>query len=1350
MAKDPRHRFASAKEFGDYLRRAHYDEALTVFDPSKFAPRLEKAADGYQLGNLEFAQELINELESEGYRSTELEALSSNVKAAVKQKTIEHLLDSARARVQDGEYRLALQRVHEVLQLEARQEDALVLQHDIEARRAEADISEWLRVGHQHLEKFSFSHARQAAQRILEIRPGEERAVQFLSQVERRESEVLLIREHKREAYAAALDAEKRNDLSSALSRMKEVMELERKAPDSKEPGSLAAYQSLYNRLHSEHEAIAASYGEAKQALERGDYVASSGLCDKFLAKFPQHTLFKALKFDTEQRWRRAISLRLIEVEETVENEPDLDQRVRMLEQVVTENPEVPEFHRLLQGAREKRDLVNGIVGRARSLEARELYGEALVQWETLQIIYPSFPRLDFEIENVRLRRELGERTARKNYWVMQINHALEEGEFEIGLQLLSSAKQEYPNDTEFSEMHTYIRQHQDLAEQAEKLIAEGRRCLEREDTAKGLEKLRRAHEIDSTGKLARPALVEGLLLAARANQGNPPQARSYLQELLSLDPGNHAAAGLLRFLDDQAEYQQVDAVLSQARQLRTSGDLNEAIKLLKQAGAEYPRNARLRQMLQEVDAGRSAQRMRDLEVVRRKRLEADGLTTVPSLNQHIASAEQIARRYEDDEDFEKESRLLRARLQTIAATSAPAASRKTPEPRKLSIGSALRKRFADVGGRTRWYALAAGAAVLIGVTVFGLARHKQEARFASPVQAESRPSVPWKIRSSPAGAHIFRDGQEIGVASPILVVAFPQTGKADLEARLDGYQSQSQVIDANAKSKVDLTFVLTPITQQLRVVGDGTLSLNGGPAETLPTGVFSGELSPGKHALHWTGRSGYDATFQVNVRDGQPATLDGPVRAARPGHALLVSVASQRARIYTTSSMPVQVDGIPSGTADGRGLELHLSNGLHTVTAGKAPRLLTGRVEGGNARLLLIATEAPARLGSLTVLTDGDGHSFKLLHGTTMVRQGVSDAGRWDLSNLPPGNYTLQSLTSSFDGVAGQPIIIKRGLTTTVTMHTKKAEPLLALRVQTLPGATISVDGKPAGITDRNGSLLVSALNAGDHHIEGRRHGKSAAMEMNLSDSHAETEAELKLDKGTGAITLHLDPADSIVSVLNATGDQMPVTGTHLELPEGRYRIQASSDGHVERTENVDLPAEHALDLDLHLVPITIGEDAPTVAGWQPALWTADSKNHSLTHHDPGIGIYSAESSEGRYVFSGSVGRGILFDKPKVEWVANYRDTNNYLLFSLDRTGLEIFTVKSGQKSLHGKRISFAPLPKYQVLFYIRPGRIITKLGNGNEWKTLDDWSDLPLDVGTGKFGFKGTVTLTSFSYLH
>ncbi len=1349
MAKDPRHRFASVKEFGDYLRRAHYDDSLTVFDPGKFAPRLEKAEEAYQLKNLEFAQELINELESEGYRTQELESLAAKVKAANKKRTIDHLLDSARARVQDGEYRLALQRVNEVLQLEPRQEDALVLQHDIEARRAEADIVDWLRVGQQHLDKFSFSHARQAAQRILEMTPGEERALQFLSQVERRESDVQRIREHKREAYAAALGAEKRNDITEALSKMKEVLELEHQAPDMKEPGHLAAYQSLYNKLHSEHEAIAASYAEAKRSLERGDYGAAAQLCDKFLEEFPQHTLFKALKFDTEQRWRRAISRRLIEVEEAIESEPDLDQRVRTLEEVASENPEVPEFGRLLQGTREKRDLVNGIVSRAREFEARELYGEALVQWETLQTIYPIFPGLNFEIENVRLRRQLGERMARKNHWITEINEALEAGDFEEGLRLLSPAVEEFPTDGEFGEIKTYIYQHQELAETAERLITEGRGCLDGNEIPRGLEKLRGAYETGSKVKRAKAELVEGLLRAARASQSDPPQARAYLQEILHLDPGNHAAAGLLRFLDDQAEYQQVDEVLSQARQLRTSNDLIGAINLLERACVEYPRNVRLRQMLREMDTSRNELRARELEVVRRKRLEADNLESVPSLNEHMASVEQIADRYRGDEEFQNESRMLRARLHTIAATVDQPQS-PLPQSQNIKQVAATIKRTINFRDKRQLY-MAAGiiAAILIvvGSTLLwrSASAHPQitPALAATPVLAEVT------IRSTPAGAHILHDGREIGIASPTLTVKLPE-GRTVIKALLDGYESQSETINTSVAHPVAANFTLVREIQQLRVLGNGSLSLNGSPATRIPMGTFWGELPAGEHALHWIGKGGYDVTFHVDVQDGKPAALISQTPASQPGAALLVSVASQQARVYTNSATPIFVDGAARGTADSSGLEIEMPAGSHTIVAGKGPHVLTSNVESGSGRLLLITFENAPSLGSLTVMTNIDGVGLKLLHGEAMVRQGMSASGRLDMADLPVGNYTLQASAPSSESMNAQPVVIKRGQISTVTLQVNNPPVLLPLRVQTLPGAKIAVDGNPAGVTGSDGSLLLSALPPGAHHIEARRSGKSSALDVNLSEEQGSPYiADLKLDKGPGAVTLQLDPADSAVTVYNAKDAQVPVSGTHFELPEGRYHFVARANGYLDRSEAVEVAAEGSATVNLKLSPLTVAAAAPVMDGWQPVDWSADVKSHTLTHHSTDIGIYAAQPSRGKYIFAGQIGHGFLFDKPKVEWVANWRDPNDYLLFSLDRTGLELFTVNSGKRVSYGTRIPLPQLSKYQVLFQINPGHIITSVGDGHGWNQLSDWGGLPDNADAGKFGFKGPVTLTSFSYI-
>jgi serine/threonine protein kinase len=1352
MAKDPRHRFGSAKEFGDYLRRAHFDESFTVFDQAKFAPRLDKAADAHQQGNLEFAQELINELESEGYLTPELESLSAGVKASVKSRTIGQLLESAHARVQDGEYRLALQRVHEVLQLEPRHEHALVLQHDIEARRAEADIADWLRVGQQHLDKLSFTHARQATQRVLEAKPGEERALHFLQQIERRESEVKRMRDHKRESYAAALEAEERNDLTSALNKLKDVLVLEQQAPDLDEPGRLASYQSFYNKLHSEHEAIASSYGEAKKALDRDDYTTALQLCDKFLEQFPQHTLFKALKFDTEQRWRKAVSLRLIEVGESAENEPDLDQRVRMMEEVVRENPDVPEFNRLLRGTCEKRDLVNGIVSRARELEAREFYSEALVQWETLQTIYPGFPGLNFEIENVRLRRDLGERMARKNHWIAEVNLALEESDFEEALRFIFHAQEEFPADNEFTQMRSDIRQSRELAEKTEKLIAEGRRALDDGDFAAALEKLRRAYETDAKVKQAKSALIDGLLRAARTSQSDPRQARIYLNEILTLDSGNHAATGLLRFLDDQEEYQQIDAILSQARQFRTNNDIASAIALLERASADYPRNPRLRQMLREMDATRSELRDRDLQLVRRKRIEAIGATSLPSLNEQVATVEQIACRYKDDEEFQYESRLVHARLHTIAATVAPALVSEPSPGTSIAPPRALPAKSSRIPVlKSRLYKFAAAGALLIVIgAVFFLYSKMQSSKQKSAAQPAL---IALSVHASPAGARILRDGTLVGIASPGLMLNL-SPGKVELQAKLDGYESQSKIVELAAGRPAQINFSLLAASQQLCVVGDGAFSLDDASTTHLAQGMYSGQINSGMHHFHWVGKGGYSDTFQFAVESGKPAEIFLPARAGKSGSALLVGVAAQHARIYTTRPMPIRVDGNPHGTANPNGFALDLPVGPHTIEAGKQSHLLSAKVESGPGGLLLISFENAPRLGSLTVFTTIDGIGLKLMRGAAIVRQGASSSGHLDMADIPGGQYTLQSSSPSSEPIDAQNVVIKDGENSTIFIRAKVAPVLLPMRVHTLPDATIFADGAQVGTTGADGTLLIPALPIGQHHLEARRKGKTSTLDIYLSQSQNQGSAnpyiaELNFEKGPGQVTLQLDPADSTVTVFNSHGEQVSIAGLHFPLPEGRYRFVAHANGYADHEEIVELAADNAITVDLKLPPISIAADAPSLAGWDGIYWTVDEKAHTLTHDSSDFGLYTAQPSHGKFVFGGPIGHGFLIGKPKVEWVADYRDPGNYLLFSLEYNGLEIFTVSGGKKSAHGSRISFPQISRYQIMQQIEPGRIITWVGNGQGWRQISDWNGLPENADAGKFGFKGPVTLTSFTHI-
>jgi len=356
--------------------------------------------------------------------------------------------------------------------------------------------------------------------------------------------------------------------------------------------------------------------------------------------------------------------------------------------------------------------------------------------------------------------------------------------------------------------------------------------------------------------------------------------------------------------------------------------------------------------------------------------------------------------------------------------------------------------------------------------------------------------------------------------------------------------------------------------------------------------------------------------------------------------------------------------------------------------------------------------------------------------------------------SNSTPSATVQQVIDSagkmpSAELLNAQPVVIEKGQNSTPTVQVRKTPVLLPLRVKTLPGANIAVDGKAVGTTGADGSLLVPAVAAGPHHVEARHGGRSAEQDVNLADRHGTTYvADLTLDKGLGAVTLQLDPPDSTVIVYNAKGEKVPVAGTHFDLTEGRYHFIARANGYVDRGEAAEVTAEGSTTVNLKLSPLAVAT-APATNGWEAADWTADAADHTLIHHTRDFAFYAALPSGGKYIFAGSLGRGFLLGKPKVEWVANYRDSNNYLLFSLDRSGLELFTVSNGKKTQNGNRTAFPALSKYQIMLQISPGHITTSLGDGHGWKQLNDWGGLPQDVDAGKFGFKGPVTLTSFSYI-
>jgi serine/threonine protein kinase len=598
MAKQPWYRFSTAREFSETLQKALRNEPIEIFDAIRIQPRVQRATKATEQGDYQFAGEILSELEAEGHLDPAIPFLRSQIEKGKRQKTIAQLLDSARTRVEEEEYLLALQKIQEVLQLDANNTAALSLRNTIENRRSEQKIDEWFRLARQHLDNHAFGHARSAMQNILQIAPKDTRAQQMMAEVDRREHEYLRIRAEKAQLYQSAVDAWQGGDVSVALTKLERLVELDRKAPDTSTPERGVSMQSFYNQVRSEHDALRSAYEEARKNLVDRNFMMALAICDQYLTKYPGHALFQALKFDVDERQRQEWSARIAEIDRSVEAEPDLERRVNILKEALDLHPGEAHFERTLRLMRDKRDLVQSIVNKARNFEAGSQFHDALGQWEILQSVYHQYPGLEFEIERVKRRRDQQARTEAKSRWIEQVDRLLEAGDHARALELLRDALAEFPEDAELSDLAKLAHQENGRKKQARELLAQGQDLCAERSYEEGIAKLRSAFLLDERNQAFRARVLEIILEHARvALESDWNSGEFVIQQVLALDPGNSLANSLRILALDRRREESVTQCVRQARQLQTAGDIQGALTQVEQGLSLYPDEPRLVQL---------------------------------------------------------------------------------------------------------------------------------------------------------------------------------------------------------------------------------------------------------------------------------------------------------------------------------------------------------------------------------------------------------------------------------------------------------------------------------------------------------------------------------------------------------------------------------------------------------------------------------------------------------------------------------------------------------------------------------------------------------------------------------
>jgi hypothetical protein len=230
-------------------------------------------------------------------------------------------------------------------------------------------------------------------------------------------------------------------------------------------------------------------------------------------------------------------------------------------------------------------------------------------------------------------------------------------------------------------------------------------------------------------------------------------------------------------------------------------------------------------------------------------------------------------------------------------------------------------------------------------------------------------------------------------------------------------------------------------------------------------------------------------------------------------------------------------------------------------------------------------------------------------------------------------------------------------------------------------------------------------------------------------------------MDVAAAQLKVTFTPADAVVTIVKNGAPPIKLTsGAPLAVAPGTYQLTASV-GNLPRSAPIEIGAGESR---------TIGPLSLAPGGMQdfddPAGWKANQS--WFVHRGGGFVLYKTSPTSGTFVFSAMLDKG-----HRLQWVFNYTDDNNYVLFQMDENFFYRSEVRGG-KTTEEAKIPFKTEKKKSRTFQIvvTPNRIVHQIQQGNAWALLDSWNSSGVNASLGKFGFylpgSDEVELSNFTH--
>ncbi len=887
---------------------------------------------------------------------------------------------------------------------------------------------------------------------------------------------------------------------------------------------------------------------------------------------------------------------------------------------------------------------------------------------------------------------DLQTRTESKTRLVEQINLCLHSRDYSRALDLLRGTAGEFPNDAELIELESIAQDGVKRNAEASRLITESQELFAQRKSTEAIQLLREAYELDKNNALARAILANALVEQAHSLvETDWREAETLAKQALDLNPSHPTAKTIRSLILDRKKSSPVEEWVAQARKLQSSGDLFAALSRVEEGLDIYPNDPRLLRIQDAIQRDQS---------LRRRQARRRDLEDLRRMELEI-----------DEAAGDATKKTLADRIQRVAANY-------WTDGEIISVANGLMQRLGLVSSASST-ASPHGAVIFHVPPRIALKPSPHDGTQATPSPVASRSVAP-----SPGAT----ENLSPAIAPPNTVPpsAVPPSkippSKVPANPREAQHAEPSAAIVPANESFEPAAKVIAPSSRPKRPTRSNSTTVILVSAVTIILVAVA-------------------ATFFF-ARKHQPSVAKTP--SADPtvsAPAISTPTVSTPAPAPTTPEASLPALGVSSDTAAGRvTVDDRQPNDRPPNDQPLSDQPHEDQPLAGSSN----------NLGTLLVVA-GQDQARVFLNGK--LQRQLTQAGGLRLPNLEVKEYVVQVSKSGFQDPPQQTIRIRKGEQARVvfSLQPQNLQPqprLASLNIQGgAPGTTVLVDQTLVGTIQPDGTLFVSTVNPGDHTVELRKERFNprqfkkhfdAGGTISLAAAAAALEAAPEVALGELRITFA--PADATVAVVKGDLLKMVSSGVPLNLAAGTYTLTARTAERFTRSSTLEVIAGQSKTVDLSLAPSGMSKwDDP--AAWKPEGDTFIRKGGDFV-------LYGVVPASGTFVFSATPAKGRL-----LQWVLNYSDPKNYILFQMDDKNFYRTVIRNGEKRDEiivpdkGDNKGFRT-----VQIRVSPMELVHQIKHGESWTVLDRWTQRGANLSLGKFGFyipgNEQVALSSFAH--